>query len=1248
MRLRFLLLAWTVVLVLLLAGCGGGGNDSGNNPPADSGGSNPPPAGDHPPPDNNDPPVDDPSPPPATPTFTVSTNTTEGGTITPPSRIVEEGSTADFAVSTDEGYAIESVSGCDGSLSGSTYTTAPIVAACTVSASFVALAPPLPPGGDDSLPEGFNQALLGPLAGAEIRAYRLSDLTTAVEGPIFANDSMTDLVVAGAFELLLAGVPDEEWILVTASGGWDIDADDDGVLDEQPTENRGTIHALGRAIDWVEGGRTINVLSEIAWRVVREDVLSGQFDLLEDKLQWITASLLRDDLNDDDRFDYRDLIGFRPERIDHRDLLQVLPTDLRPVTEALLAGSDSQVDTLLAQRFGTSLNLPRLPELVEVVPEVVVPANRENIQAGDVKVRSFLSDKAEIDTGGGSTLLVGQDDEGRTLLLGYAMPQATSMASVQPLSLAMAPQVRMLTGSATTAPTVSPESTAFALVMTIAGSSLNDELRAEIAALVLSHEQYDELVDLTTETFEANPYFLDTLALYSELVDLITKVAQDSFSQLLAMLDPERVEEPANFVTPLVASQSVAMMSSYDLNKTFCKGVPSLLCFSAWEKNDPWDWYGSATAVNVWGKPFMAVNTDNRYLLATANPGLVNFSLQLYRQNGDLIDWHLVPRSSTLLQKVIHSGAAQREIAVGKRFPTDTYYVEFNKYRFKFSSLSDGAAQVSGLNLIHFVASTVSMVSSAAGGTIKDASEKVQHLQSAMDKFNCFMSLAQGVDYYPDTTAGDFSDQGGAFLFNNWTSISESLIGCGADILEHALGEKAAKEAAKGAAKAGAEVAFQFSNPLGWARIVLKATNDFIPFNASYWTTNNSPATYKINWGSNGTVTSIEPLGGRPNPDGGVRVAPVADFLQTPGNGLTVYFDASSSVSDPNTTLSYEWAFGDGTAAVGEVVEHTFSQLGAYTVRLRLTDGYGEKSEEIRTINVTNGEAPKIAAINCYASPHTTTVHVAVEVTDADNDLTELRWYLSSGHANPVLTTTPSGNKVDSVSLNYPNDGITSFSPMLVAVDAGGNEAREMCYVKKGEFGDSEPPPGGGGSPPPDSGQYLVTVFHSTEASVTPGSRMVSSGATATFNVLPNPDYLRNRTVGGTCAIGTWIGNNYTTGQIFDNCSVIFEFSSTDCLSCHNNYYMPDFHHFYLKEIIPNNTASYGSPGGVYECLTCHNPSYGSLVNIHYDYFGENIVDYTDSGISTVVEGYTCLSCHTDDQIMQIQRDCTQCHTLFH
>ena len=67
---------------------------------------------------------------------TVSVSAGANGSISPTSRSVSYGSSTTFTITPNADYHIESVSGCGGSLSGSTYTTGAITGACTVSASF--------------------------------------------------------------------------------------------------------------------------------------------------------------------------------------------------------------------------------------------------------------------------------------------------------------------------------------------------------------------------------------------------------------------------------------------------------------------------------------------------------------------------------------------------------------------------------------------------------------------------------------------------------------------------------------------------------------------------------------------------------------------------------------------------------------------------------------------------------------------------------------------------------------------------------------------------------------------------------------------------------------------------------------------------------------------------------------------------------------------------------------------------------
>ena len=70
------------------------------------------------------------------PNFEVTTVAGPGGRISPASTTVTQGSSVQFTVTASSGYVLGSVTGCGGTLSGSTYTTGAIIDACTVSASF--------------------------------------------------------------------------------------------------------------------------------------------------------------------------------------------------------------------------------------------------------------------------------------------------------------------------------------------------------------------------------------------------------------------------------------------------------------------------------------------------------------------------------------------------------------------------------------------------------------------------------------------------------------------------------------------------------------------------------------------------------------------------------------------------------------------------------------------------------------------------------------------------------------------------------------------------------------------------------------------------------------------------------------------------------------------------------------------------------------------------------------------------------
>ena len=68
--------------------------------------------------------------------YTVSASAGEGGTVNPATQSVNHGNSAQITITASEGYSIDAVTGCSGSLNGNTYTTGAVTANCQVQASF--------------------------------------------------------------------------------------------------------------------------------------------------------------------------------------------------------------------------------------------------------------------------------------------------------------------------------------------------------------------------------------------------------------------------------------------------------------------------------------------------------------------------------------------------------------------------------------------------------------------------------------------------------------------------------------------------------------------------------------------------------------------------------------------------------------------------------------------------------------------------------------------------------------------------------------------------------------------------------------------------------------------------------------------------------------------------------------------------------------------------------------------------------
>ncbi|WP_160152286.1 hypothetical protein [Microbulbifer sp. ALW1] len=106
----------TLTLSLFLTACGGGGGGGGSEKPPEQ-------------------------PAPSITQYSISASADTGGSISPTSASINSGDALELTITLDEGYEIDQVSGCNGSLSDLVYTTGPITQNCEITVSFLEIIP---------------------------------------------------------------------------------------------------------------------------------------------------------------------------------------------------------------------------------------------------------------------------------------------------------------------------------------------------------------------------------------------------------------------------------------------------------------------------------------------------------------------------------------------------------------------------------------------------------------------------------------------------------------------------------------------------------------------------------------------------------------------------------------------------------------------------------------------------------------------------------------------------------------------------------------------------------------------------------------------------------------------------------------------------------------------------------------------------------------------------------------------------
>lgn len=202
------------------------------------------------------------------------------------------------------------------------------------------------------LPDNLVRAQLGLLTGADVTVVRTTNETEILESTTTSNSA--DIADAGTFSLRLNGVDDDEWIMVSVSGGTDVDTNNDGIIDATPVDNNGTIRAIARAADWRRPGLIVSPLSEVAVQQLLNvsdtlDAIAAQS--MEMRLSTMVWELLTADLNDDATFDYLDIVAYQASDSDLLNPDTLSGADLTMIADALRAADPASASAAIDTMF---------------------------------------------------------------------------------------------------------------------------------------------------------------------------------------------------------------------------------------------------------------------------------------------------------------------------------------------------------------------------------------------------------------------------------------------------------------------------------------------------------------------------------------------------------------------------------------------------------------------------------------------------------------------------------------------------------------------------------------------------------------------------------------------------------------------------------------------------------------------------------------------------------------------------------
>lgn len=198
---------------------------------------------------------------------------------------------------------------------------------------------------------------------------------------------------------------------------------------------------------------------------------------------------------------------------------------------------------------------------------------------------------------------------------------------------------------------------------------------------------------------------------------------------------------------------------------------------------------------------------------------------------------------------------------------------------------------------------------------------------------------------------------------------------------------------------------------------------------------------------------------------GSTNLPPSASFTvlpPAPSVAAWARFDATASTDADGSIVSYQWTFGDGATATGNVVYHQFTSAGTFPVTLTVTDNGGATNSTTQPVQVgTPMQAPVASFTFSPSSPivGSPVVFNASSSYDPDGVIVSYQWDLNgdgtvdtNGVTGQVTYSSPGAAVVRLTVTDNSGLSTSTTQTIVVSLSGGGSSSAPAMGTTAGFF----------------------------------------------------------------------------------------------------------------------------------------------------------------------------------------------------